>query len=290
MASLLQTPALALIRILICSASCLFSAPGQSWRVPRLKLRLCYTTVGGHIDCFSTTLSCLVRRVGEGLGARGSEAVAWGVKSFAVKFSYLKTRRLPGSGVPPAVQCLIWRIIPLWRSPIFVITHEEWEETSACQHFEERRKTTTKDGAASHKGFPICSLQLFLFRELVERPVLSQPESGSQSWCWFLSGCWLEANIWRMMTLFLLLQKCVDCVWNWLLSSISRCLDVIRNRTHTRITCSSRAQVAPHLFTRLAIYCMHVLTEVLETKRMRLCTNIEQFVHCVCLFPDNSPP
>lgn len=30
------------------------------------------------------------------------------VKSFAVvQFSYLKTRRLPGLGVPPAVQCLL---------------------------------------------------------------------------------------------------------------------------------------------------------------------------------------
>lgn len=118
-----------------------------------------------------------------------------------MKFSYLKTCRLPSSGVPPAVQCLIWRIIPLCHSCIFVIKHEEWEETSACQHFEERRKETTKGSPASHKGFPICSLQLFLFREL-----LSQPESGSQSKRWFLCRCWLEANVWQM-TLFLLCKN-----------------------------------------------------------------------------------
>lgn len=118
-------------------------------------------------------------------------------------WSFENTPAADGSGVPSAVQCLIWRIIPLCRSPIFVITREEWEETSACQHFEERRKETTKGRTASHKGFPICSLQLFLFRELVERPVFPLHKSGAKS----NHRRWLEPDVWHAMTPLLLCKK-----------------------------------------------------------------------------------
>lgn len=113
-------------------------------------------------------------------------------------------------------------MILLCSSPIFVITREEWEETSACQLFEERRKETTKGRALSHKGFPIWNLQLFLFRE-PERPVLSQAKSGSQSnhWSFFR----FSADLCHTVMLFLLCTNLFTVSEpSWVLSFISRCL------------------------------------------------------------------
>lgn len=91
MASLLQTPVQALIRILISSAPHCFPAPRQSRWALRLELRVYYTTGVVTIDCFSSVLSCLVSTVGDCFGSARTQAavaVERGVKSFAVmKFS-----------------------------------------------------------------------------------------------------------------------------------------------------------------------------------------------------------
>lgn len=46
--------------------------PRQSRGALKLEWGVYNATMGGHVDCFSTTLPCLVRHVGEGLGAQGS--------------------------------------------------------------------------------------------------------------------------------------------------------------------------------------------------------------------------
>lgn len=138
---------------------------GPSWMWGYITLPLVVT-----FDCFQPyyPVCCVILNKQKEIG---------GCSTLKVKLFYLKTWQLPGA------RCLLYNaisgIILLCTSPIFVITHEEWEEISACQLFEERRKETTKGRAVSHKGFPICNMQLFLFREL-EQPVPSQPKSGSQ--------------------------------------------------------------------------------------------------------------
>lgn len=229
-----------------------------------------------------------------------------------VKFPNIKHGACPSWVCWMQYNATYWGIIPLWRCPIFVITHKEWEETSACQYFEERRKETTKGGAASHKGSPICSLQLFLFRESVERPILPQPESGGERW--FLSHCWLEADVWQTMTLFLLCKNLLtesDCFsplaggldmdmigdrsferkvcWRndsfYSCTSCSLCLHCVN--THTEII-----SVREHWCVRICpcTLSMHVFGQVLETLWFWLCTNTKQFVHCVCLIPGILPP
>lgn len=194
------------------------------------------------------------------------------------KFSYLKTPAAWLWIFPPAVQCLVCRTIPSCRSHVFVITQEEWEETSACQHAAERRKEITKGTAASRKGFsnsPLAAVSLQRAR-WTTRP-LYQPEKRLTiqiSLPPLISGGGTFGKRWHISSF---VKMCCEPGF------INRCLDIyvwsFHSCAHTHVT-----SVAELLFAASDRRCQLVLANFEHVI-------IEELVHNgVHLFATRFPP